>query len=206
MKHEFDIIGFYEKSLSKTELEKIKEHLHECPECRNDFKAFKQIVSTFENMRDEFELSDDTAMEPLPQKIIDVLNEKQQTTDTKEKENFEEKLTGFINDIKQKTMDFLQGNQEPLMSYQLEQTTTMHQQPELKLRKPIPPLKYSFDVEKACHIEITSDMGRNIITFTKDDRPISNMKVKINKGNNKNIKIIKTDENGQVFINYIVDK
>jgi hypothetical protein len=214
MDHDFDLTGYLDGTLSKTETNRINEHLKLCNECREDLANFKKSIHLFSEILEKYpDFSDQmnqdmdehlqtTSDYPLPDVISELLDQKKKQTALEKRfdqalnvlssSNFRlyPELVRKIECITQKLKES-EYSKEPVFS--LNRDITMPLQTELELRH--------ISGETAClniegtAIEITKAPGNVRVKITRNNQPVRNMEIKLKNGSEV-ISTVRTDDNG----------
>jgi hypothetical protein len=214
MDHYFDLTGYLDGTLSKTETTRINEHLKLCNECREDLANFKKSIHLFSEIlrqypgfwdqtnQDMDENIQPTCDFPLPDVISELLDQKK--TKTALEKRFDQALNVLIgSNVKQypelvrkierltQKLKEAEYSKEPVFA--LDRDITMPLQTKLELRQT--------SGETACleiegtAIEITKTPGDVRVKITCNNQPVKNLEIKLKKGADK-IKTTRTDDTG----------
>ena len=157
MEHDIDLTGYIDGSLSRTERDKIAEHLKTCHECRvhlenlqKSFDLFSRVLNWQPDFCDALIMNKQTDneidlknMTPLPKAIKQLISKKKQRINERlAKALFVLKTLGkgaiqdMADEIESLVSELLSSNQEAEMFHALKKDITMPSMTEIELRSP----------------------------------------------------------------------
>ena len=218
MAHDIDLIGYLDNNLSKEKKEELHNHLTICPECRNDLEELKKSILLFTDIYKEHpilldspeeEFTDEkdiypSEMMPLPEEIKNQLGIKEPDDYAKLKQALlllkahgGEKISRIINDVETLAGELFSTHPDEEPSYALEQDITMPAATDLNLRHPGMEETASFQLDDYT-IEIKKLSSKTQIRITKDNTPVTNIRILLKKGTDT-VSTLKTNEKGMIF-------